>query len=174
MGLLDQILLQGEDSVLHQALVTREGITSQVGGGINALLGTMLNYKGPMLWTASFIHDTEVNEARILTVLDEAIADVVAAPVDEATLARAKVKWRSQYYDDINSFWGFGRADLLASLALYDDNPQLINEFEAQIAAVTPELVHQTAKEYLRSSNRTVLVLEAGAAASVAEEAGDE
>ena len=101
--------------------------------------------------------------------LDKAIADVVAAPVDDATVARAKVKWRSQYYDNINSFWGFGRADLLASLALYDDNPELINEFEAQIAAVTPDLIHKTAKEYLRPGNRTVLVLEAGAADPSAE-----
>src|SRR5690606_20979005 len=28
MGVLDQVLLQGEDSLLHQALVKREGITS--------------------------------------------------------------------------------------------------------------------------------------------------
>jgi predicted Zn-dependent peptidase len=39
----------------------------------------------------------------------------------------------------------------------------LINEFEAQIMAVTPEQVLQAAKEYLRPTNRTILALEAGA-----------
>ena len=43
MGLLDQILLQGEDSLLNQSLVKKEGITSGISGGINALLGNMFN-----------------------------------------------------------------------------------------------------------------------------------
>lgn len=169
MGLLDQILIQGEDSMLYQALVKDEGITSDVSGGINAFLGTMLNYKGPMLWQGSFIHDAEVSAERIVEVLDRVIEDVRTNPVDEATLARAKVKWRSDYYDNINQFWGFGRADLLASLALFDDKPQRINEFEAQILAVTPGMVLETAEQYLRPTNRTVLVLEAGAGETAEE-----
>ena len=174
MGLLDQILLQGEDSLLYQALVKNEGITSEVDGGINASLGSMLNYKGPMLWVASFIHDADVSEDRIVDVLDGVIEQVRTKPVDADTLARAKVKWRSGYYDDVANFWGFGRADLLASLALFDDNPHQINEFEAEIAAVTAQLILQTAKEYLRPGNRTVLVLEAGAAEASQEVASND
>jgi predicted Zn-dependent peptidase len=174
MGLLDQILLQGEDSLLHQALVKREGITSSVDGGINAFLGHMLNYKGPMLWQAYFIHDQEVDQARILSVLDGVIERVRSEPVDADTLARAKVKWRSGYYDTVTESFGFGRADLLASLALFDDKPGLINEFEARILEVTPEQVLQTAREYLRPTNRTVLALEAGAGTQSEEVAGND
>lgn len=174
MGLLDQILLQGDDSWLTQAFVKEEGITSGIGGGINAGLGTMLNYKGPMLWLASFIHDSDIDEARLLSVLDGVVNKVRTEPVDNETLERAKVKWRSAYYDNINSSFGFGRADLLASLALFDDKPQQINDFEARILAVTPELLLETANEYLRPSNRTVLVLEAGAAEAQQEVAGNE
>jgi zinc protease len=94
--------------------------------------------------------------------------------IDEATLERAKVKWRSQFYDDVSDFFGFGRADLLASLAIFDNYPQRINEFESSIAAVTPDLVKATAEEYLRPSNRTILVLEAGAAAPQEEGANNE
>ena len=164
MGLIDQILLQGDDSMLHQALVKSAGMTDSVTGGINALLGNMLNYKGPMLWTGSFIHDSGVSREDILQVFDEAVEALRANPVDQALLDRAVVKWRSAYYDQINNFFGFGRADLLASLALFDDRPELINEFEKGIRAVTPELIQQTAMEYLRPTNRTTLVLEAGAA----------
>jgi len=163
MGLIDQILLQGDDSLMHQALVKTAGMTNEVGGGINALLGNMLNYKGPMLWTGSFIHDAGLSREDILLVFDGVIENLKANPVDEATLARAIVKWRSAYYDQINNFFGFGRADLLASLALFDDKPALVNEFEKGIMAVTPELIQRTAQEYLRPSNRTTLVLEAGA-----------
>lgn len=163
MGVLDQVLLQGEDSLLHQALVKNEGITSSVDGGINAFLGNMLNYQGPMLWQAYFIHDANVEQKKILDVLDGVIERVRANPVDAETLARAKVKWRSGFYDTVTASLGFGRADLLASLALFDDKPQLINEFEAKVLAVTPEQVQQAAREYLRPTNRTVLTLEAGA-----------
>jgi zinc protease len=164
MGLLDQILLQGDDSMLYQALVKQAGMTDGISGGINAGLGNMLNYQGPMLWTASFIHDSGIDRENILAVIDKAIESLQKEPVDRATLDRAIVKWRSAYYDQINNFFGFGRADLLASLALFDDNPSLINDFERGIMAVTPELIQKTAQEYLRPTNRTTLVWEAGAA----------
>jgi zinc protease len=163
MGVLDQLLLQGEDSLLHQAFVKEEGITSSVDGGINAFLGNMLNYQGPMLWQAYFIHDEVVGQERIMQVLDRVIAQVRETPVDANALTRAKLKWRSAFYDTVGANFGFGRADLLASLALFDDNPDLINEFEANIMAVTPEQIMKTAQEYLRPTNRTVLALEAGA-----------
>ena len=163
MGLLDQILLQGEDSLMYQSLVKNEGITSDISGGINALLGNMLNYQGPMLWLASFIHDADVEEERIVATIDNVIESVRDAPVDAEVLRRAKVKWRSSFYNNVSATFGFGRADLLASLALFDDKPDRINSFEAEIDKVTSELVQETAQKYLRSSNRTILVLEAGA-----------
>jgi zinc protease len=52
----------------------------------------------------------------------------------------------------------------MASFSLFDDNPALINNLEHDLRRVTPELIEKTAKEYLRPTNRTVLVLEAGAA----------
>jgi predicted Zn-dependent peptidase len=164
MGLLDQVLLQGEDSLLTQKLVKEEGFTSAVSGGINALLGNMLNYRGPMLWTASLIHDGKVTEAEIVAAIDSVIESVRTDAIDADTLKRAKVKWRSQFYNEVSASFGFGRADLLASLALYDDDPGSINRFEAEIMKVTPEMMIQTAKEFLRPTNRTILVLEAGAA----------
>jgi predicted Zn-dependent peptidase len=164
MGILDQILLQGEDSLLNQSLVKNEGITADVSGGINAFLGNMLNYKGPMLWLATFIHDADVDEDRIVAAIDGVIESVQNESVDADTLARAKIKWRSDFYNNVSATFGFGRADLLASLALYDDNPGSINEFEAGMMNVTAQDIQKTAQEYLRSSNRTILVLEAGAA----------
>jgi zinc protease len=174
MGILDQILIQGEDSLLHQALVKKEGITSGVSGGINYGLGNMLNYKGPMLWLGFFMHDADVSEDRIRTVLNGVIESVRNEPVDAETLARAKVKWRSDFYTNVSSTFGFGRADLLASLALFDDNPASINDFENGMMQVTPELIQKAAQEYLRQGNRTIFVLEAGAGEANAEVANNE
>ena len=49
MGLLDQILVEGEDSMLYQELVKNKNYTSGINGGIN-YLGNMFNYNGPMLF----------------------------------------------------------------------------------------------------------------------------
>jgi zinc protease len=161
MGLIDQIVLEGDDSLLHQELVQKRGMTGAVEGGIN-LLGNMYDYNGPMLWTASLFHDSNVKDDDILSAVDSVIEPLRSKPIDQKTLDRALVKLRSDFYDQVGQFNGFGRADLLASFALFDDNPQRINNIEAQFRKVTPALIQKTAQEYLRPSNRTVLVVEPG------------
>ena len=163
MGLLDQILLQGDDSLLHQALVQEKGMTSGVGGGINSGLGNMFNYKGPMLWQAQLFHDADVSTEEILAELDRVITGLQESPVAGEVLDRARIKLRSSLYDTMGGFFGFGRADLLASFALFDDDPNRINEIEDHFQEVTPELIQRTAQEYLRPTARTVFTIEPGA-----------
>lgn len=159
MGLIDAILLQGRDSRLHGSLVQRNGVTSNVGGGIN-LLGNMFNYNGPMLWTVNLIHDASKPADSIVGLLDAEIAALQNAPVDDATLQRARVKIRSQLYNILGS--QFGKGDLLASFALFDNDPSRINRLEAELARVTPAMIQATAREYLRPTNRTILTITPG------------
>ena len=49
---------------------------------------------------------------------------------------------------------------MLASFALFDDNPARINTLDAKFEQVTPDLVLKTAQQYLRPGNRTVIELE--------------
>jgi zinc protease len=174
MGLIDQIVLQGHDSRLYDALVQRGALTGDVQGGINELLGNMFDYEGPMLWTAYLYHDPQVSTERLVAAIDSAIAPLLAGPVDPSVLARALVKERADLYATIGgtSEPGFGRADLLASYALFDNDPGRINTLDRAFQAVTPELILRTARTYLVPSNRTVLVLNAkarSAHASVAQ-----
>jgi predicted Zn-dependent peptidase len=159
MGLIDQLLVQGDDSLLYQELVKRRAFTGEVQGGIN-LLGNMFNYKGPMLWTMSLIHDSTSKPDDIVNAVESVVAPLRSKPVDQALLDRALIKFRSNLYDNLSQLSGFGRADMLASFALFDDNPARINEIETQLRKVTPALVQKTATEYLRPTNRTVLVVE--------------
>src|SRR5581483_5885383 len=114
MGLLDQILVQGDDSLLSQELIKKRGFTGNVSGGINAELGDMFDYSGPMLWTASLIHDATVKPEEILSVVDSVMEGLQARPVDPGLLARSVTKIRSSLYDSMNQFGGFGRANLMA------------------------------------------------------------
>ena len=159
MGLLDQILLQGEDSMLYQELVKNKAYTSAVNGGINGYLGNMFNYNGPMLFSVDLIHDERFSPQEILAGSDAVIAQVQNKPVDQPTIDRAIVKLRSGLYDTMSQFGGVGRADLLACFALFDDKPENINQIEANFRKVTPALIQQTAKDYLRKTNRTVVIL---------------
>jgi len=163
MVLIDQVLLQGDDSLLTQELVKKRGFTDSVDGGIN-LLGNQFNYNGPMLWIANLIHDASVKPGQIFAAADPVIDSLREKPVTQEQIDRALVKLRAQFYKDLTQFGGLGRADLMASFSLFDDNPALINNLEHDLRRVTPELIEKTAKEYLRPTNRTVLVLEAGAA----------
>lgn len=159
MGLLDQILIQGEDSVLYQELVKNKNYTSGISGGINGYLGNMFNYNGPMLFSVDMIHDEKFTPQDILASADVVIAQVQDKPIPQATIDRAIVKLRSGLYDTMTQFGGFGRADLLASFALFDDKPDNINQIEANFRKVTPAMIQKAAKEYLRSTNRTVVIL---------------
>jgi len=159
MGLIDQILLEGDDSRLYEELVQTRGITGGLEGGIN-LIGNMYNYNGPMLWIMDLYHDNNVKDEDILAAIDSVIEPLRTKPVDQKTLDRALVKIRSDFYDQVSQFNGFGRADMLASFALFDDNPQRINDIESQFRKVTPTLIQKTAQEYLRPTNRTILTIE--------------
>jgi zinc protease len=159
MGLLDQILVQGRDSRLYQALVQERGFSGGVSGGIN-LLGNMFNINGPTLWTTWLFHDKENGADTILSAFDTEVEKLRSVPVDAATLELARVKVRSSLYDSIEDTFGFGRADLLAAFALFDDDPSRINQLEGEFMKITPELLHETAREYLRPGNRTILIIE--------------
>ncbi|NOT76352.1 MAG: insulinase family protein [Cyclobacteriaceae bacterium] len=158
MGLIDQMLLQGQDSKLNFALVQEKGYTDNVSGGIN-YLGNMYNYQGPMIWMADLIHDSNIPSDSIIKVVDKAVAELEKG-VTKEELDLAIVKIRSQLYDDMGQFFGIGRADLLASFALFDDDPSRINTLEGEFKKVTPELIQKTVKEYLRATNRTILISE--------------
>jgi zinc protease len=159
MGILNELLLEGDDSLLYQELVKKKKLTATVNGGIN-LLGNMYDYYGPMLWTAALFYDNNVSPDTIVSSMDSVIEPLRTKPVDQATLNRALVKLRSDLYSTVGGQAGIGLADLLCSFALFDDNPARVNALESEFRKVTPELIQKTAQEYLRPGNRTVLVVE--------------
>jgi predicted Zn-dependent peptidase len=166
MGLIDQIMIQGEDSLLYQELVKKKAYTSGVNGGINVGLGHMFNYNGPMLISGDLIHDEKFTAKEILASVDTVVEGLQNKPVEQAAIDRAIVKLRSGLYDTMQQFGGVGRADLLACYALFDDKPDNINQIEANFRKVTPALIQATAKEYLRKTNRTIVMINVETAAA--------
>jgi predicted Zn-dependent peptidase len=172
MGLLDQMLTQGDDSLLHQELVHKRGYSGELSGGINVDLGDMFDYDGPMLWTTYLTYDNSVKADQIMASVDGVIDKLQSQPPDQELVDRNLTKMRAYIYDSMTQFGGFGRANMLACFALFDNDPSRISSLEENFRKVTPELIRKTAVEYLRKTNRTVLVLVPGASKDSAAPAG--
>ncbi|MGN7159330.1 M16 family metallopeptidase [Sphingomonas sp. SAFR-052] len=166
MGLIDQMLVQGDDSRLSRKLEAETGITGDLSGGINAYLGNMYNYNGPMLWAFNFTHDPKFTDAQIRQAVDGVVEQLRTTPVTVAELDRARTKLRSDLYSSVDGGMRIGLIDLLAVYALFDNDPQAVNRIEAGFAKVTPALIQKTAQEYLRPTNRSIYTIVPGTAAA--------
>jgi zinc protease len=120
----------------------------------------LYNYKGPMILTANLIYDPATTSDTVLQAIDSVIEPLRAKPVDQKLLDRTLVKLRSDLYDTLGSQGGIGLVDLLASFALFDDNPARVNTLVPEFRKVTPEFMQKTAQEYLRTTNRTVVLVQ--------------
>jgi zinc protease len=158
MGLINQLVLEGKDSKLYQRLVKQKGYTATVNGGIN-YLGNMYNYDGPMLWMTDIIYNRSISPDSIIAVFDAtitAIDDSISAALADLGLAKIKRDLDEKF----NGKYGIDLADLLASFALFDDDPFKINRLENEFKKVTPELMRQTIRRFLNPANRTILLLQ--------------
>jgi zinc protease len=159
LSLLDPLLVGDESAKLYQALVKENQMASAVQGGFNYGLGNNFDYNGPMLYTFRVDYRPGLSAGEVLKVVDKVITAVQEHGVSEEELQQAKVNFRSSFLENLEGgiIPGFGRADLLAALALYDDNPDRINTILSDLDKVTAAEVRAAAQKYLVPSNRTVI-----------------
>jgi predicted Zn-dependent peptidase len=133
-------------------------MASSVAGGFN-LLGNNFDYNGPMLYTFRVDYRPDLKGPDVLKVVDKVIESVQEHGVTAEELQQAKVNFRSQFLENLEggAIPGFGRSDLLAALALYDDNPGRINTILTDLDRVTAAEVRAAARKYLVPTNRTVI-----------------
>jgi len=162
MVVIHQILLGGKDSRIYQSMVQDKGYGTGISGGINWPLGNPYNYDGPMLWSASIVHGDEFSSDEIIKTLDEEVSRLQETLVSQVELDRAMTKIRSGLYDTLGDGNRIGLVDLLATAALFDDDPSRVNSIVSSFDNVTPELIQETAREFLRSTNRSTITLKPG------------
>ena len=157
LSVLDPLLVSDESAKLYQALIKENQVASNVSGGFNYGLGNNFDYNGPMLYTFRVDYRPDLKGEDVLKVVDKVIAAVQENGITEEELRQAKVNFKSSFLEGLESQSGFGRADLLAALALYDDDPNRINTILSDLDKVTTTDVQQAAKKYLVPSNRTTI-----------------
>ena len=157
LSLLDPLLVSDESAKLYQALIKENQIASDVSGGFNYGLGNNFDYNGPMLYTFRVDYRPDLKGDDVLAAVDDVIGKVQQNGITDDELKRARTNFRSSFFDILEggSIPGFGRADLLAAFALYDNDPNRINTILGELDKVTPADVQAAARKYLATSNRT-------------------
>jgi zinc protease len=154
MALLVQILQGDDSSRWYQRLVKEKEFTLDLTGGLN-YFGNEFDYTGPMIMTTRTTYKPGHTADEILREMDAVLAEVASKGVTEKELADAKVRYRSNFYSQLES--SFGKAHLLAALALFRDNPQQINTLLTPFENVTAAQIKAAAAKYLVATNRTVI-----------------
>ncbi|HEY8131956.1 MAG TPA: pitrilysin family protein [Thermoanaerobaculia bacterium] len=150
------LILQGDDSSrLYQRLVKEKAYSIDWSGGINFELGNEFDYDGPMLLVSRTTYKPDHNGDEILKEVDAVVRNIQENGVKASELRDAKVRFRSNFYDQLEST--FGKANLLASFALFRDDPSRINQVLPAYDTVTVEQIQAAAKKYLVPENRTAI-----------------
>jgi predicted Zn-dependent peptidase len=154
MALLVQILQGDDSSRWYQRLVKEKELSLDLTGGLN-YFGNEFDYTGPMIMTTRTTYKPGHTADELLREMDAVIAEVVAKGVTEKELADAKVRYRSNFYSQIEG--SFGKTHLLSALALFRDDPQQINSLLTPFENVTAAQIKSAAAKYLVATNRTVI-----------------
>jgi zinc protease len=154
MALLVQILQGDDSSRWYQRLVKEKELTLDLSGGLN-YFGNEFDYTGPMIMTTRTTYKPGHTADEVLREMDAVVAEIGAKGVTEKELADAKVRYRSNFYSQLES--SFGKAHLLSALALFRDDPNQINTLLTPFENVSAAQVKAAAAKYLVATNRTVI-----------------
>ena len=154
MALLVQIMQGDDSSRWYQRLVKEKELTLDLTGGLN-YFGNEFDYTGPMIMTTRTTYKPGHTVDEVLKEMDAVTAEVVAKGITDKELADAKIRFRSNFYSQLES--SFGKAHLLSVLALFKDEPAQINSLLTPFENVTAAQVKAAAAKYLVAGNRTVI-----------------
>lgn len=154
MALLVQIMQGDDSSRWYQRLVKEKELTLDLSGGLN-YFGNEFDYTGPMIMTTRTTYKPGHTADEVLKEMDAVTAELVAKGITDKELADAKVRFRSNFYSQLES--SFGKAHLLSVLALFRDEPSQINSLLTPFESVTAAQVKTAAAKYLVDGNRTVI-----------------
>ena len=159
--LLTNILVNGNSSRLHRALVEEASLALSVGSFAYGEIDPGLFY---LYLTLPVGADVAAVEARVMEVL----ADVVDNGVTEEELAKARNIMLADYWRRVSMI--DGKAALVGEAAVLQGNYETLFDLPDQVDALTVDALKQAAARVFRAENSTVGVF----LPAVASDGGDE
>jgi predicted Zn-dependent peptidase len=156
LSLLDPLLVGDESARWFQKLVKETQMATALIGGFN-LLGNNFDMKGPMLYTVRVDYKPDRTARDVMTAMDEVLATIRTNGISSEDLTRARTAFESAFFGEMEGgvVPGFGKANLLGTFALFDNDPNRINTILQQLEKVTPSDVQGAAARWLVPTNRT-------------------
>ena len=153
LGVLAQLLGGSSTSRLEKRLVHGDKLVDSVSAGLSeSQLGS------------NFLVFATVKEGvdpkRVEAIIDEELKRLLAEGPDAAELAQAKTVVRAGFIRGVERIGGFGgKADALASCAIYTGDPGCFRESLATVAAVTPATLQALGNKWLGAGDHTLVVV---------------
>jgi zinc protease len=171
LSVLDPLIVSDESARLYQKLVRQDRLAVSVTGAFN-FLGNNWDVKGPMLYTLRVDYMNDKTAKQVLESIESVLTEIRSKGVSETELAQAKTALRSGFLEDMEGGFmpRFGRANLLAAFALFDNDPGRINTILDELDKVTVADVKAAAERWFVATNRTSV--DSRPAASTAQKGG--
>jgi len=171
LSVLDPLIISDESARLYQKLVRQDRLAVSVIGAFN-FLGNNWDVKGPMLYTMRVDYLNDKSATQVLDAIESVLGEIRAKGISESELAQAKTTLRSGFLEDMEGGFmpRFGRANLLASFALFDNEPGRINTILDELDKVTVADVKAAAERWFVPTNRTSI--DSRPAATTAQKGG--
>jgi zinc protease len=156
LSVLDPLLVSDDSARLHRKLVREDRLAMSVIGAFN-FLGNNWDMRGPMLFTLRVDYLNDKNAGQVLDAIEGVLAEVREKGISPAELTQAKTALRSSFLEDMEGGMmpRFGRANLLAAFALFDDDPGRINTILEELEKVTVDDVKAAAGRWFVKTNQT-------------------
>ena len=144
---LNDILTGGQSSRLYKRLVDTDqlALAAQASGE---------NHFDPGLWTFFVQPRAGVDTAKIEKVLFEELDKLQTTPVTDAELRKAKNRLQTRFYQGLQTI--AGRANAIGSYEVFRGGYDKLLNAGKEWEAVTAADITRVAKQYLKSTNRTV------------------
>ncbi len=149
LQVLSNVLQGGQSSRLYQKLVKEK---EQVTG----VFGTMDEKRGPGALYVQATVKPGVKVADVEANIYQEIERLKKEPIADWELLKAKNSARRAFINNLQN--SLSRAINLSQYAIYYNDPGLINTRLDKVNAVTKEDVQRVANQYLRETNRTVVI----------------
>ena len=163
LDLFSDVLGGSASSRLDKRLVHQEKLVDSVG------TGNWASQLGGNFFVSAMVKQG-VDPARVEAIIDEELNKLIAEGPTAEELARAKTSYESNFIRGIERIGGFGgKADVLASCAIYENNPGCFRDSLKAVAAATPAQVREAASTWLTKPSH-VFTVKPGARKELAED----
>ncbi len=163
VAILDQLLHGGRAGSVYRRLVLERQVAVDTDGGVHYPLGDVFDSNGPTLMVTRILHKPEFTSDQMVAEFDQVITEVQEKAIREEELEQVKVKFRSDYYSQLEGGRGgyvprYGLMHYLACFSLFDRDPQLVNSVLDSFLEVTPDQVRAVAQKYLVPRDRAIVI----------------